>query len=269
MFARRHKLFTAAWLAAAVSLSIPTIAAAGTLTMSGSTSVYPLAVKLAKEYNKKTRGKTKFKIAQGGSDIGIDDAARGRVVIGNSSRDPQAGDPGGTVFNKIARDAVCVVTNGSNSLANLSRDQVESIFAGRIRNWKDVPGAQATGTINLYVRTAASGTQDAFREVFMGNTSVAGSASQKASNGLVQQSVKGDQNGIGYVSVAFTKGVAAVPYDGVGCTLRNAKSGRYGGSRNFWMVTRGRAKGEAKAFLKWARKNRAARKIVNSEWVAL
>ncbi|MFY9263880.1 MAG: phosphate ABC transporter substrate-binding protein [Solirubrobacterales bacterium] len=252
-----------------LSLTLPVAASAKTITMSGSTSVYPLAVKLAKAYNKKTKGKTKFKIAQGGSDIGIEDSARGRVVLGNASRDPQAGDPGGIVFNKIARDALCVATNKSNALANLSQAQIEAIFAGQIKRWNDVPGAQVTGPINLYVRTPASGTQDAFREIFMGNTSVTGSASQKASNGVVQQSIKSDPNGIGYVSIAFTKGIAATPYNGVACTLRNAKSGRYGGSRNFWMVSRGKAKGDAKKFLKWARKDKKARKIVNSEWVAL
>ncbi|MFY9487890.1 MAG: substrate-binding domain-containing protein [Solirubrobacterales bacterium] len=251
------------------SLVLPVAASAATITMSGSTSVYPLSVKLAKAYNKKTKGKTKFKIAQGGSDIGIEDAARGRVVLGNASRDPQAGDPGGVVFNKIARDALCVATNKANTLANLSQAQIEAIFAGQIKRWNDIPGASVTGPINLYVRTPASGTQDAFREIFMGNTSVTGSASQKASNGVVQQSIKSDPNGIGYVSIAFTKGIAAAPYNGVSCTLRNAKSGRYGGSRNFWMVSRGKAKGDSKKFLKWIRKDKAARKIVNSEWVAL
>jgi hypothetical protein len=35
------------------------------------------------------------------------------------------------------------------------------------------------------------------------------------------------------------------------------------------MVTRGAAKGETKSFIKWIRKNKAARKIVSSEWVAI
>lgn len=267
MNTRKRKLFLAVWAVAMFSLALPALAAAGTITMSGSTSVYPLAVKLAKAYNKKS--KTKFKIAQGGSDIGIEDASRGRVVLGNASRDPQAGDPGGIVFNKIARDALCVATNKSNPLANLSQAQIQGIFSGRIKRWSEIDGAKATGSINLYVRTPASGTQDAFREIFMNDQSVSGSASQKASNGVVQQSIKSDPNGIGYVSIAFTKGITAAPYNGVACTLRNAKSGRYGGSRNFWMVSRGKAKGDAKKFLKWVRKDKAARKIVNSEWVAL
>ena len=52
--------------------------------------------------------------------------------------------------------------------------------------------------------------------------------------------------GIGFVSFAYTAGVNAVGYQGVACTLRNAKSGQYGGVRNFWMVTKGAPKGEAR-----------------------
>ncbi len=58
---------------------------------------------------------------------------------------------------------------------------------------------------------------------------------------------------IGFVSLAATiaGGVHAVPYQGIQCTLPNAKSGQYGGVRNFWMVTKGPKKGEAAKFINW------------------
>src|SRR4051794_9367413 len=161
--------------------------------MSGSTSVYPLELKIAQAYAKKFPGAAKFSISQGGSDIGIGDVARKRVSIGASSRDLQSGDPGGLVFNKIARDGVCVVTHPDNAMTNLSQQQVQDIFSGKVRRWDDVQGAKVTGPINLAVRTQASGTQDAFRNIFMGQSlNVAPSASQKATNGLVQTAVSGD-----------------------------------------------------------------------------
>ena len=49
-----------------------------------------------------------------------------------------------------------------------------------------------------------------------------------------------DPQAIGYVSLDFVNGLSANPYNGTACNLRNAKSGEYGGVRNFWMVTRGR-----------------------------
>lgn len=257
----------------ALALVAPSSAAAATtITMSGSTSIAPLASQLARAYMKQPskRGKVTFRLSQGGSDIGIGDVARGRVTIGNSSRDPQPSDPGGLVFNKIARDAICVVTNRENTISNISQETVQAIFSGRVRNWNDVPGATVSGPIDLVTRTAASGTQDAFQNIFMGpRLRVSPSATVKSSNGLQAQTIRSNANAIGYASFNFVEGLHAIPYRGVQCTLRNAKSGQYLGSRNFWMVTRGPAKGEAKAWIRWIRNSRAARGIINSNWVAL
>ena len=192
---------------ASATPNVDAFAAKSTITMSGSTSVHPLAVALAKAYVTKFPGRVKFKIREGGSDTGITDVAHGRVSIGNSSRDYQDGDPGGLQFNKIARDGVCVVTNPDNRIANFSQDQVQAIFSGQIRRWEDVEGSQASGPIDLVVRTQASGTQDAFQNIFMGqDLRVAPSASQKSSNGLVEQAVRSDEQAIGYVDLNFTSG---------------------------------------------------------------
>lgn len=266
----RPRLFSAVLLAGAAL--VPTgIASAGTVTMSGSTSVFPLASQLASKY-KGFNKSFHYRIFQGGSDIGISDVARGRVTIGDASRDPTDSDPGGITFNKIARDAVCVATNPANRLGNLSQEQIQAIFSGRIRDWSDVPGSTVKGPITLVVRNAASGTQDAFQNIFMGqDLRVASSASQKTSNGLVQQAVRSSQNktAIGYVSFKFTSGLNPVSYQGVGCSLRNAKSGQYGGTRNFWMVTRGKASGLAKSFINWIRTNSTAKRITAGDWVPL
>jgi phosphate transport system substrate-binding protein len=239
------------------------------ITMSGSTSVAPLAAKLAKRYLKQYPGRVKFKLAQGGSDVGVADVAKGRVTIGNSSRDKKDTDPGGIVFNKIARDAICVVTNPNNKLGDVSQAVVQDIFSGKTRDWSEVPGAGITGPINLAVRTPASGTQDAFQKLFMGSRVIADSAAQKASNGLVQQAVKSDPQAIGYVSLPFAEGLNSATFKGTPCTLQDAKSGAYEGTRNFWMVTRGPAEGQAKTFIAWVQTSKNAEKVITTEWVPI
>jgi phosphate transport system substrate-binding protein len=246
-------------------------ASAASITMSGSTSIAPLATKLARGYVNTRQGDgTAFRITQGGSDIGINDVARGRVSIGMSSRDPKPADPGGIVFYKVARDAICIVTNRRNPIANMSRKMIQDIFSGRRRSWRQVTGSRANGPIDLVVRTAASGTQDAFQNIFMGQSlRVAGSASTESSNGLQAQAIKSNPNAIGYASFNFTRGLFVVPYKGVPCTLRNAKSGQYRGARNFYFVTRGQPRGERKQFLNWVKGSRAASRIIASNWVPL
>jgi len=268
---RLHKLGAALAATAVIGVAVPAGASAiPVITASGSTSVAPLYGLLAKQYlkTKHLKGKLKFKLAQGGSDVGVADAAAGRVNIGNSSRDPKPTDSG-VVFNKVAKDAICVVTNPGNPLANLTKDQIVAIFSGKVRNWEQVDGAKTTGPINIFVRTPASGTQDAFQKIFMGSATVSSTASQQASNGLIQTRVKSDKNGIGYVSADFTPGTNPVPYAGVACNLANAKSGTYGGVRTFYLVTRGEPKGSVAKFIKWVQTSRAAQKVVGTHWVPL
>jgi phosphate transport system substrate-binding protein len=269
MSRRIRLLGVTAIVAAVAGAAIPASASAiPVITMSGSTSVAPLASLLAREYLRLYPNRVKFRLAQGGSDVGVADVAAGRVSIGNSSRDPKSSDTG-VFFNKIARDAICVVTNPGNPIANLSQAQIQGIFSGDVRNWEDIPGSGTTGSIDIVTRTAASGTQDAFQKIFMGSKTISGSAAAKASNGLVQEAVHSDKNAIGFVSLDFVSGVSPASYEGVACNLRNAKSGEYGGVRNFWMVTRGRAKGAVQKFIYWVQNSSKAQAIVGKHWVPL
>ena len=268
--------FRVAGVVAALALfaAIPATAEAKkTITISGSTSVFPLETKLARAWIKTKKGKKyAFKILQGGSNVGVSDVSKGRVSIGGSSRDPAASDPGGLVFTRISRDALCVVTHPSNTLANISTADVQAIFKGPAptkTNWSQIPGATASGTINPYGRTPASGTHDAFRNIFLGGTNQASAVSTRASNGLVAQAVRSDPQGIGYVSLAFAQGLNPVAYNGVACTLRNAKSLQYGGTRSFYLVTLGAPVGGVRQFIGWILKSRKANKIISSEWVPL
>ena len=186
----------------------------------------PLATKLAKAFVRKNKG-TKFVILQGGSDIGINDVAHGRVTIGNASRKPQPSDPGGLVFNRIAYDAVCLITNPSNPLAGLSQDQVQSIFTGRT-----AAGARSGAEISGRSTSSPARPPPVPRTRSERSSSATPSASPRARRRSRRTACRPggpDHNAIGFVSLDFVQGVYDVPYQGVACTLRNAKSGQYRG----------------------------------------
>jgi phosphate transport system substrate-binding protein len=261
-------------LIAALSLfaTVPAAAQAKKIiTISGSTSVFPLETQLARAWIKTKKGKgVGFKILQGGSNVGISDVSKGRVSIGASSRDPANGDPGGLVFTRIARDAICIITNNSNPLGNITQDTVSKIFLGpTYTNWSQVPNPQISGSIDPIGRAATSGTHDAFRNIFLGGTNQGSFVAAKSSNGLVQQGVQSDPQAIGYVSLAFTSGVHVVQYNGFDCTLRNAASFQYGGVRSFYFVTRGAPVGKVKKFENWVLHSNKANKVIGSEWIPL
>ncbi len=267
---RAHRTLIASLILTLI-LAVPAAAAAKRLIVGGSTSVLPLAQKLAAAYHHQFPRIPEPKIEGGQSDIGIAGAASGRFDIGDSSRDSLTTDPHGLVFTKIARDGICVVTNSKNSVTNFSQQTIQGIFSGTIRDWSEVQGAQVSGPIDLFDRDGASGTQDAFQNIFMGlDLRISPSASAEASNGLEQNAVSADPNAIGFVSFAYTSGIHAAEYQGIACNLRNAKTGQYGGVRNFWMVTKGEPKGEAKKFIGWVTSgNKTTKQIIGSSWIAI
>jgi phosphate transport system substrate-binding protein len=269
---RVHRPLFVSLILAAVLL-VPASAMAKTVIIDGSTSMLPLVQKLATAYHKSNPKFAAPKVGGGQSAIGISDAAGGKVDIGDASRDPIPGvDPKGLVFTKLARDGVCVITNPGNKIANMSQQTVTGIFTGAIRDWSQVAGAQVTGPIDLFDRDGSSGTQDAFQNIFLGeNLKISPSATQEGSNGTEQSAVAGDQQAIGFVSLDFAAGTNTVGYQGIPCTLNNAKSGQYLGVRNFWFVTKGAPKGEAAKFVAWVTKsaNKVVRSIVSSNWIAI
>lgn len=264
---RTRRLTAAVVSVGVLSVAVPASASAvSTITISGATGSAPLVALLAKKYVKLKPGKVKFKLAQGGGEVGIQDAAAGRVTIGNAARDPRPSDPSGLVFYPIAKDFFCFDTNPANKLPNLTTAQAQAIWTGQIRNWEQVPGATVTGTIDLISRTAASSLPPLVQSLLLGNKTISALAALKPSDGLVESTVAANKNAIGFNSgyYASQKDVHAVPVNGVACNLQNAKSGQYPGVRNYYEVTRGPAKGAASAFINWIQKSAAARKIIAS-----
>jgi phosphate transport system substrate-binding protein len=246
-------------------------AATTTVTISGATASYPLVSLLAQKYVKLFHHKVKFKIAQGGAQIGINDVAAGRVTIGDVSRDPLPSDPAGLVFYPVAKYGICVVTNKANTLSNLTPAQVSAIFTGKTRSWSQVPGATASGTIDLISRTSVAGVLSSFQTLLLAGKKVSTLASEQSSEGLLRQAVESDPNGIGFLS-NYQAGLGAlnsVGYNGVSCNKANVISGQYAGIARFYEVTKGNATGAASAFIGWIEASAAARKIISSQWIPI
>src|SRR5271167_4599817 len=270
---RFRRLSVALAVAGVLGVAAPAAASAATttVTISGATASYPLVSLLAQKYVKLFPKKVKFKIAQGGAQIGINDVAAGRVTIGDVSRDPLPTDPAGLVFYPIAKYGICVVTNKANTLSNLTPAQVTSIFTGKTRAWSGVSGATATGTIDLISRTSVAGVLTSFQTLLLEGKKVSTLASELSSEGLLRQAVENDPNGIGFLSnyAASLGSVNSVANNGVACNSANAISGQYAGVARFYEVTRGPAKSFVGSFINWITKSAAARKIISSQWIPI
>jgi phosphate transport system substrate-binding protein len=267
---RIRRLSAVLTVAGVLGVAAPAAASATTtITISGATASYPLVSLLAAKYVKLHPHKIKFRIAQGGAQVGVNDVAAGRVTIGDVSRDPLSSDPAGLVFYPIAKYAICVVTNKANTLSNVTESQLMSIFTGKTRSWSGIPGASASGTIDLISRTSVAGVLTSFQTLLLEGKKVSPLAAEEPSEGLLRQQVESDPNAIGFLSnyQSDKGGLNVVSVNGTKCNKSTALSGQYVGVARFYEVTKGRASGAASQFIGWIEKSSAARKIISTQWL--
>ena len=269
---RIRRLSLAFAVAGVLGVAVPAAASAlTTITISGATASYPLVSLLAQKYIKVHPKKVKFKITQGGAQIGVNDVAAGRVSIGDVSRDPLAADPAGLVFYPIAKYGICVITNKSNPVPNLTQSQVIALFTGKTRAWGGISGATASGTVDLISRTSVAGVLTNFQTLLLEGKKVSTIAAEEASEGLMRQKVESDPNSIGFVSnYQSDKGtVNAVGLNGVACNKSTVQGGSYSGTARFYEVTKGKATGASSAFIGWIEKSAAAKRIISTQWLPI
>jgi phosphate transport system substrate-binding protein len=255
-----------------IGSAVPAIAsAASVITISGATASFPLVQLLAHKYSKLNHNKVAFRISQGGTTVGINDVNAGSVTIADVSRDPLKTDPEGLDFYPIAEYGICIVTNKSNPVSSLDEAQVQAIFTGKDHEWSQVSGASATGPIDLISRTSTAGVLTNFKTLFLNNKSVASTAAEEASEGLLEQQIVNDPRGIGFLSNyrADQGTVNPVAYNGVACTRANVASKQYTATARFYEVTKGKATGAAAKFISWIESSKAARKIISTQWVPI
>jgi phosphate transport system substrate-binding protein len=86
-------------------------------------------------------------------------------------------------------------------VSQLTLKQLESIFTGKISNWKDVGGSDTE--IVIYSRQTSSGTYDFFKEHILSDKKFTATALLMPATGAIAQSVSQEVNAIGYVGLAY------------------------------------------------------------------
>ncbi|MCH7321821.1 phosphate ABC transporter substrate-binding protein [Solibacillus sp. MA9] len=205
------------------------------VTISGSTSVGPLAEKLAIKYEETED--VKIEINQIGSSAGITNAINGVSQIGMSSRDlKQEEVDSGIEQLVIAYDGIVVVTHPSNPVKDLTMEQVKQIFTGEITNWKELGGKDME--IVVVSREDGSGSRDAFQEI-VGYESgeLIRNAIVASGNGNIKTTVATNKHAVGFISFEYIdETVSALAINGVQAQAANVLDGKYELSRPFLFV---------------------------------
>ena len=224
-------------------------ALSGSILMVGSTSMEKFANALSEAFMDKYPDVT-VNAEFVGSGAGIEAVNNGTADIGNSSRNLKDEEKeAGAIENIVAIDGIAVCVDTANTVTNLTREQLISIYDGTVTNWSEVGGEDAP--IVVVGREAGSGTRGAFEEL-LGLEDACVYANELDSTGAVMAKVASTPGAIGYVSLdVLDDSVIAVALDGVEATADNIKAGNYFLSRPFVMATKGEISEQSELVQTW------------------
>jgi phosphate transport system substrate-binding protein len=115
------------------------------LILTGASTIAPLALEIGKRFEQQNKG-VRVDVQTGGSSRGVSDARSGLAQIGMVSRPLKPEENDLTAF-PIAQDGVCMIIHKSNPVSGLTNEQIKDIYTGKITNWKQVGGKDATITV--------------------------------------------------------------------------------------------------------------------------
>ena len=204
----------------------------GTVTIDGSSTVYPITEAVAEEFQLANTG-VQVPTSLSGTGGGFKKFCVGETDINDASRPIKAEDEGeglaceangiDYVELQIAIDGLTVVVNPENSFATcLTVEELAKIYgpdSPQDLKWSDVRADFPAETVNRFMPGADSGTFDYFTEEINGEVDAATQfATQSEDDNVLVTGVAGDVNAISFFGYAYyvenTDKLKAVEVDG-------------------------------------------------------
>lgn len=231
----------------------------GSITLSGSSALLPLIEASAEPFQDENPDVT-INAQAGGSGQGLTQVSEGSVDVGNSDvfaeEKLDAAKAKELVDHKVVAQGFAVVVNKNLNVSNLTKQQIQDIFSGKAKNWKEVGGPDKE--IIIVHRPSSSGTRATFiKTILDGKKELENDqiGVTQESNGAVVKAMENSDGAISYVGLSYLNSdeakskLSAVKIDGTEATVENITTGKY----PFWawghMYTKGEPNEIAKAFI--------------------
>lgn len=210
------KLFMGLIALMVVSAAFTMQAEARSISIDGSSTVFPITEAVAEEFTKATRGAIRVTVGLSGTGGGFGKFCRGETDISNASRPIRAAEmdlcrKNGIDFIEIpvGYDGLAVVINPKNNwVKSMTRDDLKKIWEPaaerKIVRWNQVRPEWPDRPLTLFGPGTASGTFDSFTEMVVGKAR-ASRADYTASEDdhVLVVGVAGDTNALGYFGLAY------------------------------------------------------------------
>jgi len=237
--------------------------ASGTLRLSGSTTVDPVAADAAEKLRSSSLMITVDD--QGGSAGGIAQLGQGQVDIAMSSK--PVGDADKAMYPKtdfvstqIGEDAVGIVVRKEvvdGGLTAISKAQLQMLFEGKVSNWKQLGGPDLKTFV--YDKEPGRGTREVLDKFLYGKTGKAPAPPAGnpryaivGGNEETRTKLESTPGSVAPLSTGFVLGhpkLAALSVAGVAPTNAHIADKSYPLARPLFLITNGPPKGAAKTFI--------------------
>jgi phosphate transport system substrate-binding protein len=242
------------------------------LTLTGSSTIAPLAQELAQRYEEMHPG-VKIDVQAGGSSRGINDTRQGLVQIGMVSRGPKP-EESDLKWHTIARDGIAIIVHQDNPVNTLSSEQIIAIYTGKQRMWNAFGGneqpvtvvnkAEGRSTLELFLQHFKLKASEMKTDIIIGDNQ----------QGI--KTVSGNPNAIAYVSigsaeyeVAHGAPIKLLPLNGIIPTTKAVQDGSFPLARPLNFVTKETPTGLAREFIDFAQSSQAYQLVEKQYFVTL
>jgi phosphate transport system substrate-binding protein len=263
-----ERLMAALCVLAFTSLVQTSAATESRLVITGSSTVAPLALEIAKRFEIRHPG-VRIDVQSGGSSRGIADARSGVAQIGMVSRALKSTE-GDLLAYTIAMDGIALIVHRSNPVPSLTDDQVRAVYRGVARDWVDVGGPQRA--ITVVNKAEGRSTLELFLQHFSLKNSEVRAQVVIGENQQGIKTVAGNPGAIGYVSIgtadyesAHGAAIRLLPMAGVDATVASVRSGRFPLSRPLNLVTAGTPDALTQRFIVFAQ-SQAVNDLIQAQY---
>lgn len=221
---------TQSLLLSVIALSFTGLAAqAQTVSVMGSTALGPIIKKAAQEFMKTHPG-VNIAVSGGGSMTGLNQVVAGGCTIGISDVFATADqDKTGIQNHNIVVQPFTLIAHPGVGVQNLSAQQAENIFTGKINNWKEVGGQDKK--IVRVIRPESSGTRAVQKKEILHDREFSKDVLIQDSTGAVVTSVATTPGSVSFVELEHLEKnknrIAGIAYNGVECSNDAVKAGKY------------------------------------------
>src|SRR5687767_11873537 len=188
----------------------------GTVTVDGSSTVFPVSEAMAEEFQKATGGKVRVTVGISGTGGGFKKFCNDETDVSDASRPMQSAEAVACAEKRIEWVELPVAFDGLSILVSPKNDFVKDIklselkkmwepeAQGKLTKWNQVRPEWPDRTFKLYGPGADSGTFDYFTEAVNGKEKASrGDYTASEDDNVLVQGISSDPNALGYFGFAY------------------------------------------------------------------